>query len=89
MLPRGAVKFDRVQAGTIQRENTAREFRLYDVRGGERVFVHPASVLFSEAAWRAPFAAYFQKQATSKVFLRDATEVGRPARSGRQWLCSS
>ena len=77
VLPRAAIKFDRVQAGTVQRENTAREFRLYDVRAGERVFVHPASVLFSEAAWRAPFAAYFQKQATSKVFLRDATEVGR------------
>ncbi|EPT05932.1 hypothetical protein FOMPIDRAFT_1026812 [Fomitopsis schrenkii] len=75
VLPRAAIKFDRVQAGTVQRENTAREFRLYDLRGGERVFVHPASVLFAEAAWRAPFAAYFQKQATSKVFLRDATEV--------------
>ncbi|KAH9934840.1 P-loop containing nucleoside triphosphate hydrolase protein [Fomitopsis serialis] len=75
VLPRSAVKFDRVQAGTVQRDNTAREFRLYDLKGGERVFVHPSSVLFSEAAWRAPFAAYFQKQATSKVFLRDATEV--------------
>ncbi|TFY64181.1 hypothetical protein EVJ58_g2777 [Rhodofomes roseus] len=75
VLPRSAVKFDRVQAGTVQRDNTAREFRLYDLKGGERVFVHPSSVLFSEAAWRAPFAVYFQKQATSKVFLRDATEV--------------
>ncbi|KZT69049.1 P-loop containing nucleoside triphosphate hydrolase protein [Daedalea quercina L-15889] len=75
VLPSSAVKFDRVQAGTVQRENTAREFRLYDMKGGERVFVHPSSVLFSEAAWRAPFATYFQKQATSKVFLRDVTEV--------------
>ncbi|KAH9842863.1 P-loop containing nucleoside triphosphate hydrolase protein [Rhodofomes roseus] len=75
VLPRSAVKFDRVQAGTVQRDNTAREFRLYDLKGGERVFVHPSSVLFSEAAWRASFAVYFQKQATSKVFLRDATEV--------------
>ena len=89
-LPRSAIKFDRVQAGTVQRENSAREFRMYDVRarsgpgsgggggGGERVFVHPASVLFSAAAWRSPFLAYFQKQMTSKVFLRDATEVRVP-----------
>ncbi|KAH9948231.1 P-loop containing nucleoside triphosphate hydrolase protein [Amylocystis lapponica] len=73
-LPRSAIKFDRVQAGTVQRDNSAREFRLYDLRDG-RVFLHPASVLFGETAWKAPFVAYFQKQLTSKVFLRDATEV--------------
>ncbi|KAI8990673.1 P-loop containing nucleoside triphosphate hydrolase protein [Trametes punicea] len=76
-LPRSAIKFDRVQAGTVQRENSAREFRMYDVRSGrgQRVFLHPASVLFSATTWRSPFLAYFQKQMTSKVFLRDATEV--------------
>ncbi|KAI0652536.1 P-loop containing nucleoside triphosphate hydrolase protein [Trametes meyenii] len=73
-LPQSAIKFDRVQAGTVQRENSAREYRLYDLRDG-RVFLHPASVLFGATAWRAPFVAYFQKQMTSKVFLRDATEV--------------
>ncbi|KAI0778819.1 P-loop containing nucleoside triphosphate hydrolase protein [Trametes elegans] len=73
-LPQSAVKFDRVQAGTVRRENSAREFRLYDLRAG-RVFLHPASVLFGAAAWRAPFVAYFQKQLTTKLFLRDATEV--------------
>ncbi|KAI0673812.1 P-loop containing nucleoside triphosphate hydrolase protein [Trametes maxima] len=73
-LPPSAIKFDRVQAGTVQRENSAREYRLYDGRDG-RVFLHPASVLFGATAWRAPFVAYFQKQMTSKVFLRDATEV--------------
>ncbi|KAI9060487.1 P-loop containing nucleoside triphosphate hydrolase protein [Trametes sanguinea] len=97
-LPKAAIKFDRVQAGTVQRENSAKEFRMYDIRssssepgssagsaqqgragggggGGERVFLHPASVLFGATAWRSPFLAYFQKQMTSKVFLRDATEV--------------
>ncbi|OSD00833.1 P-loop containing nucleoside triphosphate hydrolase protein [Trametes coccinea BRFM310] len=101
-LPKSAIKFDRVQAGTVQRENTAKEFRMYDIRsgggsgsqaagqgpvgggpgpgrggggGGERVFLHPASVLFGATAWRSPFLTYFQKQMTSKVFLRDATEV--------------
>ncbi|KAL1951731.1 hypothetical protein VTO73DRAFT_880 [Trametes versicolor] len=73
-LPRSAIKFDRVQAGTVQRENTAREYKLYDLRDG-RVFLHPASIMFGASAWRSPFVAYFQKQMTSKVFLRDATEV--------------
>ena len=31
-LPKAAIKFDRVQAGTVQRENSAKEFRLYDIR---------------------------------------------------------
>ncbi|KZT08749.1 P-loop containing nucleoside triphosphate hydrolase protein [Laetiporus sulphureus 93-53] len=73
-LPRSAIKFDRVQAGTVQRENTAKEYKLYDLKDG-RVFLHPASVLFNETVWRSPFVTYFLKQATSKVFLRDATEV--------------
>jgi len=58
----------------VQRENTAKEFKMYDLREG-RVFLHPASVLFGAAAWRSPFLAYFNKHMTSKVFLRDATEV--------------
>lgn len=37
--------------------------------------MHPASILFGESAWKTPFLTYFQKQMTSKVFLRDATEV--------------
>lgn len=73
-LPQSAIKFDKVQAGTVQRENTAREFKIFDLREG-RVFLHPGSVLFGEAAWKAPFLVYFHKYMSSKVFLRDATEV--------------
>lgn len=73
-LPKSAIKFDRVQGGTVQRENTAKEFKIYDLRGG-RVFLHPASVLFSATAWKSPFSAYFHKHMTGKVFLRDATEA--------------
>lgn len=79
-LPKGAIKFDRVQAGTVQRGNEAKEFKFYDVRAGEngsRVFLHPASVLFHAAEWKSPFVTYFQKQQTTKLFLRDATEVGQ------------
>ncbi|KAG6830898.1 hypothetical protein H0H92_014049 [Tricholoma furcatifolium] len=73
-LPKERIKFDKVSAGTIQRENTAKEFKIYDLREG-RVFLHPASVLFGEAAWNSPFLVYFHKYMSSKVFLRDATEV--------------
>lgn len=77
-LPPGAIKFDRVQAGSIQRANEAKEYKFYDIRAGDaggRVFLHPASILFHSAEWKSPFVAYFQKQSTTKVFLRDATEV--------------
>jgi len=73
-LPKSAIKFDKVQGGTVQRENTAKEFKMHDLQGG-RVFLHPASVLFNSTAWKSPFLAYFHKHMTSKVFLRDATEV--------------
>jgi len=73
-LPKNAIKFDKVSAGTIQRENSAKEFKMYDLREG-RVFLHPGSVLFGASVWKLPFIFYFQKHATSKVFLRDASEV--------------
>ena len=73
-LPKDAIKFDKVSAGTIQRENSAKEFKLYDLREG-RVFLHPGSVLFGVSAWKLPFLFYFHKHSTSKVFLRDASEV--------------
>ena len=73
-LPKSAVKFDQVAAGTVQRENSAAEFRVYDLNQ-ERVFVHPGSVLFSEATWKSPFVCYFTKHATKKTYLRDCTQV--------------
>lgn len=73
-LPKSAIKFDQVAAGTVQRENSAAEFRVYD-SNRERVFVHPGSVLFSEAVWKPPFVCYFTKHATKKTYLRDCTQV--------------
>lgn len=73
-LPRSAIKFDKVQAGTVQRENTAKEYKIHDLTN-MRVFVHPSSVLFGESTWKSPFLAYFQKQMTTKVFIRGATQV--------------
>lgn len=73
-LPRSAIKFDKVQAGTVQRENTAKEYKVHDLTG-VRIFLHPSSTLFGESTWKSPFLAYFQKQMTSKVFIRGATQV--------------
>jgi ATP-dependent RNA helicase DHX57 len=72
-LPQSAIKFTKIQAGTIQRENLAKEFKFFDLKDG-RVFLHPTSVLFSETTWKSSFVTYFNKQATSKIFLRDATQ---------------
>ncbi|KAE9409120.1 P-loop containing nucleoside triphosphate hydrolase protein [Gymnopus androsaceus JB14] len=68
LWPRSAIKFDKVQGGTVQRENTAKEFKFFDLREG-RVFLHPSSVLFGHASWKSA------KAMTTKMFLRDATEV--------------
>ncbi|KAF9074920.1 P-loop containing nucleoside triphosphate hydrolase protein [Rhodocollybia butyracea] len=73
-LPKSAIKFDKVQGGTVQRENTGKEFKFFDLRDG-RVFLHPSSVLFGRASWKSPFVVYFQKVMTTKPFLRDVTEV--------------
>ncbi|KAI0320072.1 P-loop containing nucleoside triphosphate hydrolase protein [Amylostereum chailletii] len=73
-LPRGALKFDQTAAGTVQRENTAKEYRVNDMKG-ERVWIHPASVLFRESSWQSGIVVSFLRVATGKVFLRDVTEV--------------
>jgi hypothetical protein len=71
-------ELNKVKAGTIQRENTARKFKIFDMRKG-RVFLHPASVLFGATAWKSQILVYFHKYMSTKVFLRDATEVISPS----------
>ena len=39
----------------------------------QRVFIHPASVCFSEGNFPSPWLVYHEKVATSKVFVRDVT----------------
>ncbi|WWD01093.1 hypothetical protein V866_008031 [Kwoniella sp. B9012] len=66
-------QFERVQQGAIQKDHEAKEVKMFDQSG--RVFIHPTSVLFNESGFRSGYLAYFGKAETSKVFLRDATEV--------------
>ncbi|KAI0041900.1 P-loop containing nucleoside triphosphate hydrolase protein [Auriscalpium vulgare] len=73
-LPRGALKFEQLAGGTVQREATAKEWRAADMRGA-RVWIHPASALFAERAWRSGVVVSFARVETGRVFLRDVTEV--------------
>lgn len=73
-LPRKSIKFEKIQGGALQRENTAKEFKIYDIKN-ERVFLHPTSILFDHNSWKSPFLTFFSKQMTSKVFVRDASQV--------------
>ncbi|OCF55941.1 ATP-dependent RNA helicase A [Kwoniella mangroviensis CBS 10435] len=66
-------QFERVQQGAIQKDHEAKEVKMFDQSG--RVFIHPTSVLFNESGFKSGYLAYFGKAETSKVFLRDATEV--------------
>lgn len=66
-------QFERIQAGAVQKDHQAKEVKFFDQSG--RVFLHPSSVLFTENGLKSGFVAYFAKAETSKVFLRDATEV--------------
>jgi Oligonucleotide/oligosaccharide-binding (OB)-fold len=82
-LPRHAVKFARLASGTVARDVGAHEWRATDMRGGQRVWVHPASVLFTETGWRSGIVVSFERvetttmttAGTGKVYLRDVTEV--------------
>jgi len=81
-LPRHAVKFSRIASGTVAREAGAHEWRATDMRGA-RVWVHPASMLFTETRWRSGIVVSFERVVTAnnnsnknnKAYLRDVTEV--------------
>lgn len=77
-LPSRAIKYDQLQAGTVQRANTAKEYQFHDMFSKDvqgRLFLHPSSVLFEETRWQSKVVVYFQKVSTSKIFIRGVTEV--------------
>ncbi|PPQ64076.1 hypothetical protein CVT24_008889 [Panaeolus cyanescens] len=76
-LPDVKIKYDKVAAGTVQRQNVAKDFKLFDLKEG-RVFLHPGSVLFNTSDWRPPFVCYFQKYMTSKVPAYSVLLFGGP-----------
>jgi ATP-dependent RNA helicase DHX57 len=67
-------KFAAGIAGAVELDPEAREIKYFNQENG-RVFVHPSSILFSSQTFpsNAAFVAYFNKMATSKIFIRDIT----------------
>ncbi|KAF1941489.1 DEAD/DEAH box helicase-like protein [Clathrospora elynae] len=67
-------KFAAGIAGAVELDPEAREIKYFNHENG-RIFVHPSSTLFSSQTFpsNATFIAYFNKMATSKVFIRDIT----------------
>lgn len=68
-------QFQQTQGGTVEKENEAHELRFFDVRSDQRVFIHPSSALFSATTYKSEFVAYFTKTLTSKLYIRDVSEV--------------
>ncbi|KAI7859753.1 P-loop containing nucleoside triphosphate hydrolase protein [Circinella umbellata] len=67
-------KYDKVLSGTVEREKEAKEIKFYTKQDG-RVFLHPSSILFSNNHYNGSFLTYFSRMETSKIFIRDGTEV--------------
>jgi HrpA-like RNA helicase len=67
-------KFAAGIAGAVELEHEARTIKYFNQDNG-RVFVHPSSILFDAQTFssNAAFVAYFNKMATSKVFIRELT----------------
>ncbi|KAF2004275.1 DEAD/DEAH box helicase-like protein, partial [Amniculicola lignicola CBS 123094] len=69
-------KFAAGIAGAVELDPEARTIKYFNQDNG-RVFVHPSSTLFSSTGQAFPsnssFIAYFNKMATSKIFIRELT----------------
>jgi HrpA-like RNA helicase len=84
-------RYEATIGGAAAIDHEAKEVRFFDTDGElarplystslmplptGRVFIHPGSILFAESKLNNGYLTYFNKNVTSKPFLRDATEVG-------------
>ncbi|RFU25629.1 hypothetical protein B7463_g10703, partial [Scytalidium lignicola] len=67
-------KFAQSSSGAVELDPEARTIKYFNQENG-RVFIHPSSTLFDAQTFpgNAVFVSYFNKMATSKVFIRDLT----------------
>lgn len=67
-------KFAASVSGAVELDPEARTIKYFNQENG-RVFVHPSSTLFDAQGFPggAAYMSYFNKMATSKVFIRDLT----------------
>ncbi|TPX62526.1 hypothetical protein PhCBS80983_g00252 [Powellomyces hirtus] len=66
------VQYDKTAHGSVAVAAKSRDIKFYDQTGG-RVFIHPASLNFTQNKFDDPLIVFQQKVSTSKVFLRDTT----------------
>lgn len=69
-------KFAQSISGAVELDPEARTIKYFNQDNG-RVFVHPSSTLFDAQNFpgNAAYMSYFNKMATSKVFIRDLTRL--------------
>lgn len=67
-------KFAQSVSGAVELDPEARTIKYFNQENG-RVFVHPSSTMFDAQTFpgNAAYMSYFNKMATSKVFIRDLT----------------
>ncbi|KAI9835217.1 MAG: hypothetical protein M1837_003888, partial [Sclerophora amabilis] len=67
-------KYASSMSGAVELDPEARTIKFFDQDSG-RVFVHPSSTLFGAQSFPSDstYLAYFNKMATSKVFIRELT----------------
>ena len=67
-------KFAPSVSGAVELDPDARTIKFYNQDNG-RVFVHPSSTLFGAQTYpgESEYIAYFNKMATSKIFIRELT----------------
>lgn len=72
-------KFAPSMSGAVELDPEARTIKFFNQENG-RVFVHPSSTLFDSQSFvgRAAFMSYFNKMATSKIFIRELTRKLSP-----------
>ncbi|CAM9855013.1 unnamed protein product, partial [Ectocarpus sp. 12 AP-2014] len=74
---------DLVGVGAVPVRHTAKEFQFFTRSRGpdsgqgkdDRVFIHPSSINFRTNDWSCPWLVYHERVHTSRVFVRDCTEV--------------
>ncbi|CAN0198229.1 unnamed protein product, partial [Ectocarpus fasciculatus] len=74
---------DLVGVGAVPVRHTAKEFQFFTRSRGpdsgpgkdDRVFIHPSSINFKTNDWSCPWLVYHERVHTSRVFVRDCTEV--------------
>mmetsp|Transcript_14777 Transcript_14777/g.22295 ORF Transcript_14777/g.22295 Transcript_14777/m.22295 type:complete len:1277 (+) Transcript_14777:83-3913(+) len=69
-------RYAETATGAVAVDAAAREIKFFRING-DRVFIHPASITFSDADWTSPWIVYNEMISTkARTSIRDATEAG-------------